>query len=196
MSTVETNEVKNEIPEAQQAVDVNSTFVVTKTNSDNKKTVDESEINNTTVQKETTIVTKTAVTPSHKAAVEKKGDTLEKVQKTTRIPKKSASSEGVGLNSKAQTPLSTKFKPLTCSTSKATKMYPAKKVCTPTGSALSNSAMKTTQAEYREREKRRLEKEQEALKKKEALLQATAEEKRKKREEKQMKVINIKFLHI
>ncbi|EFA07203.1 uncharacterized protein LOC103314322 [Tribolium castaneum] len=51
----------------------------------------------------------------------------------------------------------------------------------------SASALKASHAEYREIEMRRHEKEQEALKKREAMLQAQSEEKRRKREEKQLK---------
>ncbi|CAH1985870.1 unnamed protein product [Acanthoscelides obtectus] len=53
--------------------------------------------------------------------------------------------------------------------------------------AQSNSAMKASLAEMKERQKQRQVKEMEALRKKEALLQAQMEEKRKKREEKQLK---------
>lgn len=51
------------------------------------------------------------------------------------------------------------------------------------------SALKASQAELREREKRRQEKEAEGQLKKDALLQAQAEEIKRKREEKQLKVI-------
>ncbi|KAJ3629375.1 hypothetical protein MTP99_013771 [Tenebrio molitor] len=54
-------------------------------------------------------------------------------------------------------------------------------------SGKSASALKASQAEYREREKKRLEKEQEARKKRDALILAQMEEKKRKREEKQLK---------
>ncbi|XP_018324416.1 histone-lysine N-methyltransferase, H3 lysine-79 specific-like [Agrilus planipennis] len=54
-------------------------------------------------------------------------------------------------------------------------------------STKSASALKTSQNEYKERELKRREKEEEALRKREAILQAQIEEKRRKREEKQLK---------
>lgn len=75
------------------------------------------------------------------------------------------------------------------------------KLATPTTSisdtlltSKSQSALKASQAEFREREMRRQEKEREALKKREALLQELSETKRKKREDKMLKVSIFNFL--
>ncbi|XP_018572692.1 inner centromere protein-like [Anoplophora glabripennis] len=93
---------------------------------------------------------------------------------------------------KQLTPITYKFVPKVCSTSKISKLHPVYSSNTSTSnesilSVKSASALKASQAEFREREKRRQEKEREALRKKEALLQAQTEEKRRKREEKQQR---------
>lgn len=93
---------------------------------------------------------------------------------------------------KVLTPMTSKFIPKVCSTSKVNKLHPMYNRNTSTSnesilSVKSSSALKASQAEFREREKRRQEKEREALRKREALLQAQTEEKRRKREEKQQR---------
>nr|XP_023012190.1 inner centromere protein-like [Leptinotarsa decemlineata] len=93
---------------------------------------------------------------------------------------------------KGFTPFSKKFLPKNFSTSRIKKMHPGKLDVLKNDndnllSEKSHSALKASQVEFRDREKRRQEKENEALKKREALLLAQSEEKRRKREEKQLK---------
>lgn len=99
---------------------------------------------------------------------------------------------GSALKSKPYTPFSNKFIPKTCSTVDVNKNHPRsqKKSSLYNDSGTSMrclSALKASQAELREREKRRQEKEAEGQLKKDALLQAQAEEIKRKREEKQLK---------
>ncbi|KAG5886248.1 hypothetical protein JTB14_008915 [Gonioctena quinquepunctata] len=137
--------------------------------------------------------------PFEKTPMKKKVEAFEKLQnEASNIPIKAArskkQSEGETRTSskpKACTPFTSKFMPKTCSTSRITKIHPGKQLDTSVSSGdtttKSLSALKASQAEFKEREKRRQEKEREALKKREALLQAQTEEKRRKREEKQLK---------
>ncbi|KAG5889201.1 hypothetical protein JTB14_033280 [Gonioctena quinquepunctata] len=141
--------------------------------------------------------------PFEKTPVKKKVEAFEKLQnEASNIPIKATrskkQSEGeckgetrTSSKPKAFTPFTSKFVPKTCSTSKITKIHPGKQLDTSVSSGdtttKSLSALKASQAEFKEREKRRQEKEREALKKREALLQAQTEEKRRKREEKQLK---------
>ncbi|CAG9853805.1 unnamed protein product [Phyllotreta striolata] len=87
---------------------------------------------------------------------------------------------------KYNTPTSNKFMPKNCSTTKTDRALPGSSSFLESG--LSMKALQTSQAEFREIEKRRQQKEMEALRKKEAMILAAAEEKKRKREEKLLKV--------
>nr|CAI5840432.1 unnamed protein product [Callosobruchus analis] len=92
-------------------------------------------------------------------------------------------------SAKATTPISKLPVVKSSSTSKQTKHLPAASRANLSSAniASTNSAMKASLAEMKERQRLKQEKEQEALRKKEALLQAQMEERKKKREEKQLK---------
>ncbi|VEN41719.1 unnamed protein product [Callosobruchus maculatus] len=91
-------------------------------------------------------------------------------------------------SSKVTTPISRLPVTKSCSTSKQLKYLPASSGnLSSANTAQTNSAMKASLAEMKERQRLKQEREQEALRKKEALLQAQMEERRRKREEKQLK---------
>lgn len=122
-----------------------------------------------------------------KKKIQKNNEQKEKSETNTTDERKDSPEK-----EKVLTPMTSKFIPKVCSTSKINKLHPGYNSNTSTSnesilSVKSSSALKASQAEFREREKRRLEKEREALRKREALLQAQTEEKRRKREEKQQR---------
>ncbi|XP_057656880.1 inner centromere protein [Diorhabda carinulata] len=130
--------------------------------------------------------------PFDKTSTKKKVEAFEKLGNASKVLVSTSKIPVLDDNeskNKPYTPFTNKFLPKSCSTSRINRMTPQSS--SNNDSCLSTktlSALKASQAEYREREKRRQEKEQEAQLKKEALLQAQAEEKRRKREEKQLKV--------
>ncbi|XP_044263808.1 inner centromere protein [Tribolium madens] len=107
---------------------------------------------------------------------------LEEAQEQNQTELKSNVKE----KAKMFTPLTSKFIPKAASTTGKSKKILNSSSCDNL-LAKNSTTLKSSQAEYREIEIRRREKEQEALKKREAILQAQTEEKRRKREEKQLK---------
>ncbi|XP_028137828.1 histone-lysine N-methyltransferase, H3 lysine-79 specific isoform X2 [Diabrotica virgifera virgifera] len=121
-------------------------------------------------------------------AFEKLGSSSNILESASKIPiREDANTDPV--KSKQYTPFTNKFMPKTTSTSlKMNRLVSCNSTSKDTSVSMKSlSALKASQAEYRELEKRRQEKEKEAQLKKEALLLAQAEEKRRKREEKQLK---------
>ncbi|XP_072388436.1 uncharacterized protein [Diabrotica undecimpunctata] len=133
--------------------------------------------------------------PYDKTSIKKKVEAFEKLGSSSNILESVSKipimqdSNSDPVKSKQYTPFTNKFMPKTTSTSlKINRLVSSNSVTKDTSVSMKSlSALKASQAEYRELEKRRQEKEKEAQLKKEALLLAQAEEKRRKREEKQLK---------
>nr|CAH7761633.1 unnamed protein product [Callosobruchus chinensis] len=167
------------VVEPSSEVPLNSTVVV-----DNPKIV-----------KDGSAVASVAAATSNKTPTRQKNNQKDKMNGDVFSPVKSKVNAYEELIKKQTTPTTKVTTPISrlpvgksCSTSKAQKYLPAAKGNSSSANIpQTNSAMKASLAEMKERQRLKLEKEQDALRKKEALLQAQMEEKKRKREEKQLK---------